>query len=100
MAPIKRINLFTDWILAKVYNEDKEIETGATAGGIVLPQSVIDEKKKDRADKAIVLDVGPEVKNVVIGKKIAFLRFAPLEIEFDKDKFILLRAIDVIGVIP
>src|SRR3990167_7379885 len=99
MAANKRIDLFGDWILAKVYNETQELETGMTKSGIALPDTVLAEQRKNRADKAIVLDLGPDVKSVSVGKKVAFLRFAIMEIEFEKDKFILLREIDLIGII-
>lgn len=93
MASKNRMVLLDDWVLTKVYGDNLE---KVTKGGIVLPDTI----QKDRADKAIVLEIAENVKNIKVGQKIAFLRYGPVEIKIDDQDFLMIRERDVIGIIP
>lgn len=90
----RRLELYGDWLLAKPYSTNKELDRIEKAG-LVAPDTV--KERHDVADKAMVLEVGPDVQKAKVGDKICFLRFAPLEVEFDDDKFILIRELDIVG---
>jgi len=63
--------------------------------GLEVPDTI--KEKKEVADKAIVIEKSTEVRKVEVGDKIAFLRWGPIEIDIDEDKFLLIREIDIIA---
>ena len=89
--------LHDDWILAKPYDtaQDK-LKKQAEKSKIILPDAV---DRKERADKAFVLQIGEKVNKVQVGDKIAFLRFGPIEVEIDGDQFLFIKEEDIIATI-
>ncbi len=80
---------------------DKET---TTASGIIIPDTV----DKERPEQAEVLAVGPgkildngqrQPVEVTPGQKVLFKKYAPDEFEIDGEKFLVIRAEDVIAIV-
>jgi len=63
-----------------------------TASGLVLP-----DKKEVPLDRGTVSAIGSDVREIKIGDRVFFSRYAPDEIEIDGAKFLLLSERDVIA---
>lgn len=87
------IELLKDWLLVKPVATKTEVR--AKGIGLELPDAV---KGKERADKAIVLNTGEEVKKIKNGDKVAFLRYGPIIVEFGDEEFLFVRERDVLAV--
>ena len=84
----------------KVVIKKVEIEE-TTASGIVLPSSA-----KEEHNIAEVVAIGKEILDdekrkdeIAVGNKVIFSKYAGSEIELDKEKFIILKYSDILGVI-
>ncbi len=79
-------------ILAKKIEEEER----RTPGGIVLPESA----KSDKVVRAKVVAVGSNEKiEVKEGDEIIVSSFAGTEVEMGEDKFLLVKATDILAVI-
>ena len=79
-------------ILAKKIEEEER----RTPGGIVLPESA----KSDKVVRAKVVAIGSNEKiEVKEGDEIIVSSFAGTEVEMGEDKFLLVKATDVLAVI-
>ena len=63
-----------------------------TEGGIIIP-----DKAKERPHKAVVISIGPEVEDIVVGEKIIFSKYAGTVVKLDKKAFLIIREEDVIA---
>ncbi len=79
-------------------------EETMTASGIIIPDTV----DKERPQKGEVLAVGPgkmlesgqrSVMSIRVGEKVIFKKYAPDEIEIDGNKYLVIKADDVMAVI-
>jgi len=68
--------------------EQKDISDG----GIIIP-----DKAKERPHKAVVMAIGPEVTDIVVGEKIIFSKYAGTVVKLDKKSFLIIREEDVIA---
>ena len=75
-----------------------------TASGIILPDTV----DKDRPEQGEVVAVGPgklledgkrSLMEVKEGDKVMFKKYTPDEIEIEKEKYLVIRMDDVVGII-
>lgn len=66
-----------------------------TAGGIHLPQNA-----RVTPTDAEVLAIGPKVTKDILkpGDKVLFAKHAGTEVEYDNEKYLLLRESDILGV--
>ena len=87
-----KIKLLKNYLLLKPYGGEER----QTKNGIVIPSSM----ERQRADKGIVLVTSEKEKeNFKVGMKVAFLRFGPMEIEIDDDKFLVCDSRDIVAII-
>lgn len=75
-----------------------------TASGIIIPDTV----DKDRPEQAEVVAVGPgkmlesgqlDPVGVEVGQTVLFRKFTPDEVELDGEKYLIVRAQDIIAII-
>ena len=75
-----------------------------TASGIIIPDTV----DKDRPEQAEVVAVGPgkmlesgqrSPVGVEVGQTVLFRKFTPDEVELDGEKYLIVRAEDIIAII-
>ena len=75
-----------------------------TKSGLIIPDTV----DKDRPEQAEVLSVGPgkllengqrQPVEVQPGQKVLFKKYAPDEFEIDGEKYLVIRAEDVIAIV-
>lgn len=97
----KRLNkIHGDWILAKAYGTEQEkLEERVKKVGLSIPDNI---ERKERADKAFILEVSEKIEKegiFKVGDKIAFLRFGPIEIEIDNERFLFIQSQDIIATI-
>ncbi|EKD47006.1 MAG: hypothetical protein ACD_66C00259G0002 [uncultured bacterium] len=80
---------------------DKET---VTASGIIIPDTV----EKEKPEQAEVLAVGPgkmlengqrQIMEVQVGQKVMFKKWAPDEVEIDKQKYLIIKSEDVIAIV-
>lgn len=81
----------------------KAVES-VTAGGIIIPDTV----DKDRPEQAEVVAVGPgkmlengqlSPVGVEVGQTVLFKKYTPDEVEFDGEKYLIVRAEDIIAIV-
>lgn len=80
---------------------DKET---VTSSGIIIPDTV----EKEKPEQAEVLAVGPgkmlengqrQAMEVQVGQKVMFKKWAPDEVEIDKQKYLIIKSEDVIAIV-
>jgi len=69
-----------------------EKQKDVTDSGIIIP-----EKSKGRPHKAVVTATGPDVKDIVVGEKIVFSKYAGTVVNLDDETFLIIREEDVIA---
>lgn len=81
-------------ILKKIKPEEK------TKGGIVLPDSA-----KEAPDYAEIVAIGPEIldddeksKQISVGDKVVYGKFAGTEIELDDEEYIICKLADLLAI--
>ena len=82
-----RVKPKQDWILIKA-----ELMPDKTEGGIIIP-----DKSKGRPHKAVVLAIGPTVKDVGVGESIVFGKYAGTIIHLENEQFMVIREDDIIA---
>ncbi|MCQ2564854.1 MAG: co-chaperone GroES [Clostridia bacterium] len=79
-----------------------EKEENISASGIVLPQTA---QEKPQQGKVVAVGTGEDLDytkctiKVKVGEKVVFNKYAGVELKLDGKNYIILRQIDVIGVI-
>ncbi|KKR98834.1 MAG: 10 kDa chaperonin [Candidatus Uhrbacteria bacterium GW2011_GWC1_41_20] len=75
-----------------------------TKSGIIIPDTV----EKEKPEQAEVLAVGPgkmlengqrQIMEVQVGQKVMFKKWAPDEVEIDKQKYLIIKSEDVIAIV-
>jgi chaperonin GroES len=93
---IKPLN---DYIILKPLSKEE-----VTESGIILPDTV----DKDRPEQGEIVAVGPgklmedgkrSAMEVQVGQKVMFKKYTPDEIEVEKEKLLVIRMDDVVGII-
>jgi chaperonin GroES len=88
-----------DRVVVKLLEQEEK-----TASGIVLPDTA-----KEKPTKATVVAVGPGKYDdngklipmpVNVGDIVVFAKYAGTELKLDGDEFLVLRATDLIGILP
>ena len=78
-------------------------EEGRSAGGIIIPDSA-----RERPMQGEVISVGPGARNdrgdivppdVKIGDTVLFGKYAGSEVTIDGEEFVILKEVDVLGVL-
>ena len=64
-----------------------------TKGGLVLPENA-----RERPGRARVVAIGPDVKNVMPGDEVLFLRYAATEFRLDDEDELAIAEKDLIGI--
>lgn len=80
--------LFDRIIIERLETESK------TGGGIIIPSSA-----KEEPVFGIVVAIGKNVKDINVGDKIVFPRFGGNEINLENKKYLVMKELDVLGVI-
>jgi chaperonin GroES len=65
-----------------------------TLGGIILPDTA-----KEKPVEGTVLAIGKDVKDLAVGDKILFAKFGGTEVKLDGKIYLIMKEIDVLGVI-
>ena len=65
-----------------------------TAGGIIIPDNA-----KEKPIEGIVIAVGKQVKDIKKGEKILFSKFTGSEVKDDNKIYLIMRELDVLGVV-
>ena len=81
-------------LFARVVVQPKTREE-TTASGIVLP----DTASKEKPMEGEVISVGPDCKAVKKGDIVVFKKYAPTEIEIDRQEYFILDEEDLLGTI-
>jgi chaperonin GroES len=77
----------------RVLVKQDDAET-TTKSGLIIPDNAQEKPQTGR-----VLDIGNECKDVSIGDQILFGRYAGQELDFDQQKYLIMRESDVIAVL-
>lgn len=91
---IPDIQLLGDYILVKKIGRKEDLEKRADKLNIVIPDIGI----KERSAKGIVLKVSENCKFVKPRQKIIFFMYAPIEVDIDDDKFLIMSEQDVLAI--
>lgn len=89
----------SDYLVLKQVEEET-----TTASGIIIPDTV----NKERPEKGEVMAVGPGLLleeggraaiDILVGQTVIFKKYAPDEVEVDGEKYLLIRATDVMAIV-
>lgn len=69
-------------------------ESNTTASGIIIPDNA-----KEKPNRAEVLAIGSEVKDVNIGNTVVYGKYAGTQLALEGQEYIVLELSDVLGVI-
>lgn len=69
-------------------------ESNTTASGIIIPDNA-----KEKPNRAEVIAIGADVKNVSVGETVVFGKFSGTKLTLDAQDYIVLELEDVLGVI-
>ncbi|WP_304546038.1 co-chaperone GroES [Sulfurimonas microaerophilic] len=69
-------------------------ESNTTASGIIIPDNA-----KEKPNRAEVMAIGSEVKEVNVGNTVVFGKYAGTELALEGQDYIVLELSDVLGVI-
>lgn len=94
-----KIEPLYDKVVIKPLDEEE-----VTASGIVLPDTV--DKEKPMQGKVVAVGPGKRLDNgtivpvsVKIGDKVLFTKYAPDEIELDKEEYLVMEEDKILGII-
>lgn len=94
-----RIEPLYDKVVIKPLNEEE-----VTASGIVLPDTV--DKEKPMQGEVIAVGPGKRLSNgktvpmsVKVGDKVLFTKYAPDEIEIEKEEYLVLEESKILGIV-
>ncbi len=94
-----RIEPLYDKVVIKPLNEEE-----VTASGIVLPDTV--DKEKPMQGEVIAVGPGRRLNNgktapmsVKVGDKVLFTKYAPDEVEIDKEDYLVLEESKILGIV-
>lgn len=94
-----RIEPLYDKVVIKPSNEEE-----VTASGIVLPDTV--DKEKPMQGEIIAVGPGKRLSNgktvpmsVKVGDKVLFTKYAPDEIEIEKEEYLVLEEGKILGIV-
>jgi chaperonin GroES len=90
----KRINMkFTPTrsrVLLKVQDQETK-----TASGIYIP----DNASKEKPQQATVVAIGDDVKDIKVGDKVLFAKYADSsDVKIDSEEYLVLKAKEIIGI--
>lgn len=68
----------------------REKEKTTTESGIIIPQGTT-----ERQDIAVVLNMGKNVKDIIIGDKVLYKPYSTLEISLDGEEFLIIKEEDI-----
>ena len=94
-----KIEPLYDKVVIKPLDEEE-----VTASGIVLPDTV--DKEKPMQGKVIAVGPGKRLDNgtitpvsVKVGDKVLFTKYAPDEIELDKEEYLVMEEDKILGIV-
>lgn len=75
-----------------VRRKDEKTET---EGGIVIP-----DQAREKPQEGEIIAVGPsDTDHLGVGDKVLFSKYAGTEIELDDEKFLIINAFDILGIL-
>lgn len=78
-----------DYVVTKA-----EVAQSKTASGLYLPEGATDKPKT-----AIVVAIGPDVKQVKPKDRVVYKSYSTTEVKVDKEEYILVKEEDILAVV-
>ncbi len=83
------IQPLADYVVAQA-----EVAASKTASGLYLPDNA-----KEKPKTALVVAVGPEVKQVKLGDRIIYKSYSNTDVKVDKEDYILVKEEDILATV-
>lgn len=83
------IKPLAEWVVAQ-----PEAAQEKTASGIYLPENA-----KEKPKTAVVVAVGPKVKDVKVKDRILYKEYSTTEVKMDSDEYLLVKEEDILATV-